>query len=289
MKHYLLILSFVLVCSVNVYAQKTACVTLKNGTTLTGVVSEIEPTSHIKMIVAGIETTLKMQDVQSIEELNISAPAAKEMKVAEESNLPETYMLQVGPYEIEMALVRGDTFSMGFDGRGSMVMRSEPVHEVTLSSFYVNAKPLEKAIVDYLNGNETNARGAYWPLFSEDVFDVTRQLAEKCGLPINVITEAQWEYIATSSNEKMIKFMTRERNCCLDYFAEYRKTSSPQVDPVGPRKGADRVIRSFAGKGNDIYRRYSTGIENSSSIVFSRPAVRFTFPASVLLDSEVKF
>lgn len=77
--------------------------------------------------------------------------------------------------------------------------------------------------------------------------------------------------------------MTRERNCCRDYFDEYRYTSSPQLDPVGPRKGADHVIGSFAGKGNDIYHRFSTGIDNSPSIVFTLPAVRFTFPASALL------
>jgi hypothetical protein len=282
MKRFLLILTFVFVCGVNVYAQKTnACVTLKNGTALSGVVLEIDPASYVRMIVAGVVTTIKMQDVQSIEETDASIPVRKAPEPSDEENLPETYMLQVGPYEIEMALVRGATFTMGFDGHGSLAMNSEPVHDVTLSSFYVNVKPLEKAIVDYLNGKETNARTPYRPLFSEDVFAVTSKLACKCGLPIDVITEAQWEYVATSENK--IKFMTRERNCCRDYFDEYRYTSSPQLDPVGPRKGADHVIRSFAGKGNDIYHRYSTGIDNSPSIVFTLPAVRFTFHASALL------
>lgn len=64
----LLITVFALLLSIICLAQQqVAKVTLKNGAVLTGQVSALDPTSHVKLIVGGFETKINMIDVTSIE------------------------------------------------------------------------------------------------------------------------------------------------------------------------------------------------------------------------------
>lgn len=259
-----------------------ARVRLKNGTILNGTLSEIDPTSHITIIVADLETRIEMSEIEVIEGMDSSSAAPiDETRV----DYPETYMLKVGPYDIEMILIKGATFSMGFDGRGSLSMSSEPVHDVTLNSFYVNFSPLKRHIVDYLENNEIKAEredNYYVNLMHlEDTFDIVKLLAKSSSVPVKVISEAQWEYIATSDKIDKLDMRNNEGTVCQDYFADYKKTPSPQVDPVGPRTGNLRVIRCLR-EGNLVYHRYNTGSNNRSSIITSKFGVRFTFPASEL-------
>ena len=266
-------------CILGFAQDKQVTVSLKTGTTLTGIVTEIDPASHIKMVIAGIETTLKMSDIQAIHETSGLIPDQKKQDPVTVNNLPEIYTLKVGPYEIEMALIEGNTFSMGYDGRGSVGMHSEPVHEVTLNSFYVNVKPLSEDVVDYLNGkiNTDTEPDAFETSDYEKVFETVRKIARKADLPINVITEAQWEYIATTDNVFKLDIQD-ELNYCLDYFADYKKTPNPQIDPTGPKSGDSHVLRFYSMKNHYVHKRFQLPHN------FNKTRIRFTFPASALLE-----
>lgn len=276
MKRFILLLLAFLLC-LNASAQKTSgSVTLKNGTTLTGVITEIDPASHIKMNIAGVETTIKMQDVQSIEGIAATVPAREEPKVAESSNLPETYMLKVGPYEIEMLLVRGGQFAMGYDGPGSRDMRSEPVHDVILSDFYVNREPIAEDIVNYLTkGTVEHSRNRYYsPRSWKSANNIAQLLAKNTDIPVQLITEAQWEYIATGQEVHMLTLDLNECNYCFDFLDDYVFSSRPKVDPKGPQNGSTHVLRSF----RDMSKAASRALRSPS--VFDHAAIRVTIPAA---------
>lgn len=71
MKRFFLTLIMLLALFVADAQQKTAKVTLKNGTSLLGTVTELDPLSHVTIIIAGIETRIDMNQVQSIEDIGL--------------------------------------------------------------------------------------------------------------------------------------------------------------------------------------------------------------------------
>lgn len=71
MKKLLVLLMLLLPLMANAQ-DKVSVVKLKNGTQLKGVIKSIDPTDAVVMDIAGVETTLKFDSVQSIEALDIN-------------------------------------------------------------------------------------------------------------------------------------------------------------------------------------------------------------------------
>lgn len=282
MKQILLIVLALLLTTLCMAQQQKAKVTLKNGTVLTGPVSELNPTSHIKLLVGGFETIINMDDIESIENVAEYRDAEQEpisevAEVFDYDGLPEEYNLQVGPYVIEMKLVNGTTFSMGYDGHGSLKMNSEPVHDVTLSSYYINARPLNKDVIGYIKkGKEEHGKpnSVYRPLSRRDAKEVADKIAEISGVPVDLITEAQWEYAAVNING-IFDTTESEWNFCLDWYGNYSSSKAVQVDPVGPISGKGYVIRMYENDPRTVYYRTSTSYSDFSL----HYAIRITFPA----------
>lgn len=210
-----------------------------------------------------------MSDVDSI-----SDPLVVGETQGHEESFPPTYTITVGPYEIEMVLLKGDTFSMGYNGQGSRSMNSEPVHEVTLSSFYVNAKPLSKEMVSFLKKGSGSGKSesTYRPSGRKDAKEIVDKIAELTDLPVSLISEAQWKYTATNRGEV---FNSGEGVYCLDFYSDY--LSNHQNDPTGPKMGRSSVIRIMSND-SDIYARFDSF--KTKPTLFS--AIRFTLPASAL-------
>lgn len=285
MKRFLLSLIVFFVYSLCFSQEKIARVTLKTGTTITGTVKDFNPATYIILDVAGYETQLNMADVASIEGvLNSSASNnTKEEKtfvIDEDTSLyPEKFDLQIGPYVIGMILIKGDSFSMGYDGRGSLKYKSEPVHPVALHSFYVNAKPLSDDLVRFLKrGKEKHSEfsEAYTSNSADDIAGVVELLDKHSDLSISLISEAQWEYIAT---KKPVVLTDYEKNLCLDYLAPFMNKTEVVVDPIGPRIGKARVVRTFTSE-PELFERLSS--DDSSRNPFVKCSIRITFPASQL-------
>lgn len=285
MKHFLLSLIVFFVYSLCFSQEKIAKVTLKTGTTITGTVKDFNPGTHIILDVAGFETKLNMADVASIEGVSNSSASnntteEKTFVIDEDASLyPEKFDLQIGPYVIGMVLIKGDSFSMGYDGRGSLRYMSEPVHQVALHSFYVNAKPLSEDLVRFLKrGKEKHSdfSGAYTSNSADDIMGVVELLDKHSDLSISLISEAQWEYIAT---KKPILITDYEKNLCSDYFAPFVNKSEVAVDPLGPRTGKGRVVRIFTSE-PELFERLSS--DNSPINQFVKCSIRITFPASQL-------
>ena len=281
MKRIISIILALVICCLGYAQEKFSKVVLKNGVTITGRIVELNPVSHIVLNVAGFDTRVEMSDIDSIEEVKKEDPIEnlEGIKIVDTTPYEETAVIQVGPYSIEMVLVRGAIFQMGYDGRGSRLLFSEPVHTVQLSSFYVNKSPLKKEVVDYLmEGKEIRNDKPYNPNSWENANQATEALASKTNLPIRLISEAQCEYVAVSEYTfDKLDIKKNEVVYCYDYFSEYQKTSTPQLDPLGPKEGKNHVIRYLDAKDQEIYNR----ISKTSSILHVN-SLRFTLPASAL-------
>ena len=103
---------------------------------------------------------------------------------------------------------------------------------------------------------------------------MAESLADKTNLPIRLITEAQCEYLATSDWANKLDIRKNEAVFCHDFYSEYRKTSTPQLDPIGPNDGADHIIRFLAAKGEEIYTR----VANRNAFYVN--SLRITLPAT---------
>lgn len=285
----LLLTSFLALLS---YAQSnTARVILKNGTTYSGRVVELNPQSHITLLIAGFETRIEISDVESIEDSSVKSTSSGDSQttssVATEEKkdmaLPENYAIEIGPYKVNMVLVRGAIFSMGYDGRGSRSMHSEPVHDVELSDFYVNSAPLEKDLIGYINGDKKGSsklEGFYHPSSRTDADQIASRIARYSDLPIKLITEAQWEYLATNKTRVFVfHYYESEQNHCLDSYREYSTTKSPQLDPC-PKGGPYYVFRQLSP--NDPKRVYQRYFTNAKTKLSKDSVIRITFPASAL-------
>lgn len=270
MKRTICLLLVMLSFSLCFAQQKIARVTLKSGVTITGTVIELNPTSHLVIQVAGVNSRIEMGDVASIEDIasettetntNPTKVSNAGPVVLDQGSYPASYILKVGPYDIEMVLVRGALFDMGYDGKGSLKKNSEPVHKVQLSSYYINKTPLSKDLVAYLKKgaeNHSDKVRSYSPSNAKDALSIAEKLASSTKLPIDLITEAQCEYALISGITDALEMAEKyEMIWCKDFFADYSRTAQPQVDPIGPRDGRNHVMRNFAAKNDDVYNRYT--------------------------------
>ena len=229
-----------------------------------------------------------MSDVQSIEDVTATnyttLPNKKKFQVIEDVvDYPKSVVLKAGPYEIEMVLVTGGVFSMGYDGDGSIRMGSEPIHDVLLNSFYVNKKPLSKDLVKYLKKGkveDSRSDSQFAPGGWKEAYSVVEMLAKATGTPAELITESQWEYVAVTQ-KGVFDPNSEELNFCRDRYGEYPNTDSPLVNPTGPNGGRSHVARWYCDDEKDIYRRRrSVDVTNSAETLSLRRAIRFTIMAS---------
>ena len=278
MKRILLVVALLLAASLCFAQQKTARVTLKNGTVLSGSLVELDPMSHIVINVAGLETRIEMGNVASVETVQTAGTVepAKPVKTVEELSqaseatvtiepviesldVPGSFTIPLENSTIEMVLVKGSGFMMGFDGYRSLRFFSEPVHPVRLNSFYVSKEPITiQQARDILNKKLFNAKviyGHYAPISWDPANELAKKLSEKINLPVRLISEAEWEYIATSDGANAIKTTENEFEWCNDFFANYQDNQEPLLNPLGPEKGGAHVVRVWSVNKDERHQR----------------------------------
>ena len=237
-------------------------VTLKNGTELKGTIKAIDPTDAVTIVIAGIETKIKMADVAKIEEANqiaATVPITQEPQLGENDKLivtdtadyPESFDLQVGNSKIKMILVRGGDMNMGYDGTGSKSMDSEPVHKVTLTSYYLSETFVTTAIVQEVTGKEYK-EDFYKEYEWKKINNLVQSIAEKSNIPVRLPTEAEWEYAACSPVQNLIFNVCKKPEVCNDYYDNYK--AGYEVDPTGPTKKKFHVARAYERKKGKLDR-----------------------------------
>ena len=144
---------------------KLTTVTLKNGMELRGTIKSIDLSEALTIVISGVETTIKMSDVAKIEEEKDKLPSVSQLSPSEKlivtdtANYPESFVLDVYGTKIKMILVKGGEMNMGFDGDDSLDMKSEPVHRVKVTSFYISDEFIPSLLAAKLTDRKINKNG----------------------------------------------------------------------------------------------------------------------------------
>ena len=272
MKKLLVLFAMMVLPMVASAQNNLSVVTLKNGTELKGVIKSIDPTDVLVLVISGVETTIKMSDVAKVEAAGETTPNVasltdmskrlddEKLIVTDKADYPESFDLKVGNASIKMILVRGGDMNMGFNGRHSRSMKSEPVHKVGVTSFYMSETFVTTEIIAEVTGEKVkkNKKSYYSPRNWDRANEIIQKISLKCGMELRLPTEAEWEFAACSQNQELFFSNCNMAEYCFDWFGEFKDTEY-RIDPVGPLKGPRRVVRAYGcprGKLNRAYKDF---------------------------------
>ena len=174
--------------------------------------------------------------------------------------------------EPKMVLVQGGTFSMGSDIDQDWDKWNKPVHNVTLSSFYISKYPVTFEEYDVFE-TETNHRRAFdegWgrgnrPVINVDWHDAVAYcnwLSKKTGKNYRLLTEAEWEYAARGGNQS--RGYAYSGSNFADDVAWYAGSSNwtPKTNPVGEKQPNELGLYDMSGNVwewcSDVYHHYTS-------------------------------
>ncbi len=264
----------------------------KKGATIIGELKSLDPLDKIVMFVAEQETTIPMSEVEIVEMIQETTITQKpkntfttpnttgkefgytKLVVTETKSYKERITLKLDDLQLEMILVPGGDMNMGYDGSGSLSMKSEPIHKVSVTSFYISTQPLPAWYVTKFIGakgvESTGSEPAEVPKF-KNVEAFMSILSQEVGGKLRLPTEAEWEYAACSEQQDEIFKIAAQGNkaayeWCSDFWGEFSNSNYGVIDPEGPSKGNQHVVRAYNARrgkfdrSNEAERRCYQGL-----------------------------
>lgn len=176
---------------------------------------------------------------------------AENVVVSQSGKKSFEYSLRVSndPFDNQMVFVKGGTFRMG-DSFGDGNREEKPVHQVTVSDFYIGKYEVTQAQwVAIMGSNPSHFAGCdNCPVERVSWLDVHEFLAkvnELTGKSYRLPTEAEWEYAARGGQESR-GFRYAGRNN-INFVAWYSGNSGNKTHPVGQMEPNELGIYDMSG------------------------------------------
>lgn len=215
----------------------------------------------------------------------------------------------INPIGIEMMLVPSGVFQMGSSAREALP-HEQPVLKTTVTCFYISRFPItneqyEQFDASHVSKRATWATGAHPVVFvsSEEAIAFCNWLSSREGKKYRLPTEAEWEYAARGSDNRVYPWGERldgpyyanfadkiastgttpvgsfpkgasqfgmedmagnVMEWCLDYFDFYKSLTKERVNPRGPMNGQRRVCRGGSWRSRAVNLRTSARAFNQS-------------------------
>ncbi|MEO0583622.1 MAG: formylglycine-generating enzyme family protein, partial [Bacteroidota bacterium] len=179
-----------------------------------------------------------------------------------------------------MIFIPGGTFQMGSDeGRDN----ERPIHEVTLSDFYLAETEVTFAQYDYFceATGRMKPNDAGWGRDNRPVINVSWEdaqaycqwVSDQTGLKYRLPTEAEWEYAAGGGVSNRTIYAGTNRTRKLDDFAWHRDNSNSTTHPVGLKKPNALGLYDMSGNVyewcQDWYINYPSSAQTNPTGPFS--------------------
>ncbi len=132
-----------------------------------------------------------------------------------------------------MHLIEGGTFDMG----GTEYDDEQPIHEVSVSNFYLCPFQVTQEVYEFIMGNNpARFKGEKRPVENvswDDTKEFFEKFKDKTGWKLRLPTEAEWEYAARGGNEKYSQGYKYSGSDDLKQVGWYYKNSGEETKPVG--------------------------------------------------------
>ena len=203
-------------------------------------------------------------------------------------NLPMEEIVQsrrtinVGNVSFTMIRVDGGTFQMGATKEMKAPYEDEkPVHQVTLSSYYIGETEVTQALWQEVMGTTVQQQrdkadtswpmrgeGADYPMYYvswEECQEFISRLNQKTGLNFRLPTEAEWEFAARGGTKSRGYQYSGSNN--LNDVAWFTDNSSSSTHPVKTKQPNELGIYDMSGNVwewcQDWYGSYSKGVQTN--------------------------
>ena len=159
-------------------------------------------------------------------------------------------MIHVNGSFFEMCFVEGGTFMMGSDATDAEA-DEQPVHEVTLSDYYIGQTEVTQHLWQTVMGSGNNpsaTKGNNLPVTNitwDEAQVFVQKLSEMTGLHFRLPTEAEWEYAARGGQKS--KGYTYAGSDDIDEVGWYNGNSSNKTHAVGQKQPNELGIYDMTG------------------------------------------
>ena len=151
---------------------------------------------------------------------------------------------------INLMCVEGGTFMMGSDA-GDAEADEQPVHEVTLSDYYIGQTEVTQHLWKAVMGSDNNpsaTKGNNLPVTNitwDEAQQFVERLSELTGMRFRLPTEAEWEYAARGGQRS--KGYTYAGSNDIDQVGWYNGNSSNKSHAVGQKQPNELGIYDMTG------------------------------------------
>lgn len=211
----------------------------------------VNPYCYSEGELANVCLRFRKRPGKEIGEIKLRADG-KELSVKNVRSNDNNVIFSVDGVEFKMIHVEGGTFMMGATPEMKNTNDNEkPVHEVTLSSYYIGETPVTQELWKAVMGDKHNPsefKDDQHPvemISYRDCLDFIERLNQKIEKKFRLPTESEWEFAGRGGNKSHHTQYSGGDN--LAEVAWYRRNSGDKTHPVKQKKPNELSIYDMSG------------------------------------------